>query len=92
MIAITSGTRDMASVMNLVWERLVPALKAGPLAADAASHRKLTDKLATLTLRSPAGTATSAMARTVAEKSYTFDSNKQSIESIALSPPKTAHR
>ena len=86
VVAITSGTRDMGSVMNLVWERLVPALKAGPLAADAASHRKLTDKLATLALRSPAGTATSAMARTVAGKSYTFDSNKQSIESIALEP------
>ncbi len=27
VIAITSGTRDMASVMNLVWDRLVPALK-----------------------------------------------------------------
>ncbi len=86
VVAITSGTRDMASVMNLVWERLVPALKAGPLPADAASQRKLTDKLATLTLRSPAGTATSAMARTVAGKRYTFDSNKQSIESIALEP------
>ena len=31
VVAITSGTRDMGSVMNLVWERLVPALKAGPL-------------------------------------------------------------
>ncbi|MET0214878.1 MAG: serine hydrolase [Vicinamibacterales bacterium] len=86
VVAITSGTRDMGSVMNLVWEHLVPALKAGPLPVDAASHRKLTDKLATLTLRSPAGTATSAMARTVAGKLYAFDSNKQSIESIALEP------
>ena len=86
VVAITSGTRDMGSVMNLVWERLVPALKAGPLPVDAASHRKLTDKLATLTLRSPAWTATSAMARTVAGKLYAFDSNKQSIESIALEP------
>jgi CubicO group peptidase (beta-lactamase class C family) len=86
VVAITSGTRDMASVMNLVWQRLVPALKTGPLPADAASHRKLTDKLATLTLRSPKGTATSAMAQTVAGKRYTFDSNKQAIESIALEP------
>ena len=28
VVAITSGTRDMASVMNLVWDRLVPALEA----------------------------------------------------------------
>ena len=42
VVAITSGTRDMASVMNLVWDRLVPALKAGALPADGAAHRKLT--------------------------------------------------
>ena len=50
VIAITSGTRDMASVMNLVWDRLVPALKAEALAADAAAHKALTAKLSTLTL------------------------------------------
>ena len=80
VVAITSGTRDMASVMNLVWDRLVPALKAGALPADGAAHRKLTAKLATLTLRAPSGTATSAMATNVAGKRYTFDSNKQSID------------
>jgi len=84
VVAITSGTRDMGSVMNLVWDRLVPALKAGALAADAAANRKLTEKLATLRLRAPSGTAASAMAQTVAGKRYTFDSNKQSIESMAL--------
>ena len=44
VIAITSGTRDMASVMNLVWDRLVPALKPDALPADAAAKRKLTDE------------------------------------------------
>lgn len=41
VIAITSGTRDMASVMNLVWDRLVPALQAAPLPEDAAANRQL---------------------------------------------------
>ena len=84
VIAITSGTRDMASVMNLVWDRLVPALKGEALPADAAAKRKLTEKLATLKLRTPSGRATSAMAGTVAGKRYTLDKNPQSIESIAL--------
>jgi CubicO group peptidase (beta-lactamase class C family) len=84
VIAITSGTRDMGSVMNLVWDRLVPALKAEALPADAAAKRKLAEKLATLKLRTPSGTAASAMAQTVAAKRYTFDKNPQSIESIAL--------
>jgi hypothetical protein len=86
VVAITAGTRDMASVMNLVWDRLVPALKSGALRADASAHRTLTDKLAALALRTPSGTATTPMARTVSGKRYTFDSNKQSIESIALEP------
>ena len=84
VIAITSGTRDMASVMNLVWDRLVPALKPDALPADAAAKRKLTEKLATLKLRTPSGTAASAMAQTVVAKRYIFDKNPQSIESIAL--------
>ena len=48
VIAITSGTRDMASVMNLVWERLVPALEAKALPADAAAHASWPAKLASL--------------------------------------------
>ena len=60
VIAITSGTRDMASVMNLVWERLLPAFKPAALPPDAASARKLADKLAVLKLKAPSGTATTA--------------------------------
>ena len=86
VIAITSGTRDMGSVMNLVWDRLVPALKPGALPADAAANRKLTAKLATLKLRTPSGTATSAAAPAAVGKRYTFDKNPQSIEAIALEP------
>jgi CubicO group peptidase (beta-lactamase class C family) len=86
VVAITSGTRDMGSVMNLVWDRLVPALQAGTLPADSAAHRKLTSKLAALTLRAPSGAATSTLAKTIAGKRYTFDSNKPSLESIVLEP------
>lgn len=87
VIAITSGTRDMASVMNLVWDRLVPALKSAALAADPASHKKLAARLASLTLRPQAGAATSMMAKTVGGKRYILESNPQSLESIALEPP-----
>ena len=85
VIAITSGTRDMASVMNLVWDRLVPALKPGALPADAAAQRKLTDEARDAeAARRRRGRPTSATAATVAGKRYTFDKNPQSIESIAL--------
>jgi CubicO group peptidase (beta-lactamase class C family) len=84
VIAITSGTRDMASVMNLVWDRLVPALKPAPLTADAAAQKTLTAKLAGLTVRPQQGAATSTLAKTLAGKQYLLASNPQLLEAITL--------
>ncbi len=85
VMAITSGTRDMASVMNLVWDRILPALKGSPLPADRAAHEKLTAKLASLTLRPvKSGASSSTLASTVAGKRYVFGANRDSIESITL--------
>jgi CubicO group peptidase (beta-lactamase class C family) len=84
VIAITSGTRDMASVMNLVWDRLVPAFKPAALPTDAAANDKLKAKLASLVLRTQTGTTAAAIARRVTGKSYSFAANPQSIESIVL--------
>jgi CubicO group peptidase (beta-lactamase class C family) len=84
VIAITSGTRDMASVMNLVWDRLIPALQSAALPADAGASRKLADKLAALKLRTPSGTAASTATRSWLGKRYAFDSNKLALEAIAL--------
>jgi hypothetical protein len=36
----------MQAVMNLVWEKLLPALKAAPLPADALGAEKLNKRLA----------------------------------------------
>jgi CubicO group peptidase (beta-lactamase class C family) len=84
VIAITSGTRDMASVMNLVWERLLPAFKPAALPPDAASARKLADKLAVLKLKAPSGTATTTAGRTAQGKRFVFDSNKLALESLTV--------
>jgi hypothetical protein len=85
VMAITSGTRDMASVMNLVWDRIVPALKASPLPADRAAHEKLTAKLASLTLRPvESGAPASTQANALAGKRYVFGANRDSIESMTL--------
>ena len=66
VVAITSGTRDMGSVMNLVWDRLVPALRAVALPADRRLERKLSAKLASLTLPPQTGAATSPQVKPVA--------------------------
>ena len=91
VIAITSGTRDMAPVMNLVWDRLVPALQAAPLPEDAAANRQLQAKLASLALPAETNIAT-ADGDALVGKRYVFTSNAQAIESIALASADAAGR
>ena len=84
VVAITSGVRDMQSVMNLVWEKLLPAMKAKPLPEDAAARRKLEAKLAGLTVRLPSGQPTSTRAAKVSGKWYEFPENGRGIQAVAL--------
>src|SRR3954463_7671168 len=41
VIAITSGVRDMQAVLNLVWDKLLPALKSSTLPTDEESQKRL---------------------------------------------------
>ena len=51
VVVITSGVKDMQGVLNLVWERLLPALKSAPLATDDEARKKLEHALKGLSLR-----------------------------------------
>jgi CubicO group peptidase (beta-lactamase class C family) len=84
VVAITSGGRDMQAVMNLVWEKLLPALKPAPLPADGPAVEKLHKKLAGLTVRPVAGNATSPLAPVVSGKRYVFPDNSRKIKAAAL--------
>lgn len=84
VIAITSGVRDMQRVLNLVWDKLLPALQANPLPADAAAQRKLATKLTSLTMRVPTGQPTALVAAQVSGKWYAFPANDQGIQAISF--------
>jgi CubicO group peptidase (beta-lactamase class C family) len=84
VIAITSGVRDMQAVLNLVWDKLLPALKAEALPEDDAARRKLEAKLAGLTVRLPSGKATTPLAAKVSGKWYKFPDNDRGIQAVAL--------
>ena len=86
VVAITAGTRDLQGVLNVVWAKILPALQAGALPADAAGEAKLKQKLASLTLKTPVAIAPPALAREIAGRRYVFPKNPQSIESITLAP------
>src|SRR4029453_17226119 len=55
VVAITSGVRDMQSVLNIVWDKLLPAIHAEAMPEDFGARQKLEAKLANLTVRFPVG-------------------------------------
>jgi CubicO group peptidase (beta-lactamase class C family) len=87
VVAITSGTGDMQMVMNLVWDKILPAFNASSLPLNPESDRRLSEKLAGLSLRTQAGQATSPMAPKVFGKRYSFPDNAQHIEALTLESP-----
>jgi CubicO group peptidase (beta-lactamase class C family) len=81
VIAITSGVRDMQSVLNLVWDKLVPAMKPSSLPADAEANGKLQRAIKNLVLRVPEATGSAPQ---FSSKRYVFPPNDRKLEAIAL--------
>ncbi len=81
VLAITSGVKDMQAVLNLVWDKLLPAMKSAPLPADDAGREKLEHTLKALSLRMPQGTGEPAK---LSGKKFVFPANKRKLESITL--------
>jgi hypothetical protein len=81
VVAITSGVSDMQAVLNLVWDKLLPAMAPASLPADPSAREKLDLALKDLSLRPQLGTATPPK---VLGKVYRFPANDQGLESVAL--------
>ncbi|MDB4882741.1 MAG: beta-lactamase [Gemmatimonadetes bacterium] len=84
VVAITSGTRDMQSVMNLVWDKLLPAMQPQALAEDAAARAQLQAKLAKLTVRLVAGRPSTPLASKVSGRWYDMPDNDRGIRAVML--------
>ncbi|NKB71935.1 MAG: serine hydrolase [Candidatus Latescibacteria bacterium] len=72
VLAITSGAGDTQQVLDAVWDHLLPAMQAAPLAEDPDTQEKLTESLAGLAFAPQQGEPTSPMAARVSGKKYTF--------------------
>jgi CubicO group peptidase (beta-lactamase class C family) len=84
VVVITSGVRDMQAVMNLVWEKLLPAMRARALPADSAGRRRLAAKLGGLQLRSPSGNPSGPLAPEISGRWYEFPANDRDIRAVAF--------
>ncbi len=81
VIAITSGVKDMQAVLNLIWDKLLPAFKSESLPPDEESNRKLQTTLKGLVLRPEQG---SPAPEKFTGKTYRFPSNERKLEAIRL--------
>jgi CubicO group peptidase (beta-lactamase class C family) len=83
-IAITSGTSDMQAVMNVVWNHLLPAMKADVLPANDADRKKLSDRLGKLEVRRAEGGAAPKLASSISGKRYAFEKNPAGLTVLAV--------
>ncbi len=84
VVVITSGVRDMQSVMNLVWDKLLPAMRTNQLPENAVARRKLEAKLAGLVVKLPFGQPTTPLASEVSGKWFSFPENDRGIKAVSF--------
>lgn len=84
VVAITSGTSDMAAVMDTVWQYLIPALSPRRLAANPVALAALKTKLSSLRLPVQTGANSSVKAGNFAGKLYKFAKNDQGLNSAQI--------
>jgi CubicO group peptidase (beta-lactamase class C family) len=81
VVAITAGLKDMQAVLVQLWEKLLPAFRAGALPEDPTARAALERKLSTLALRTAEGAATSPAK--AEGRTFRFDANDAGLETVA---------
>ncbi len=83
VVAITSGTRDMQGVLDILWKHLLPALRPVAIPEDAEGHRRLQDRLAALRVPLPGEAPVPAA---LADTTFHFADNDAKLSSVRVEP------
>jgi hypothetical protein len=84
VLAITSGTKDMGAIMNLVWKYLLPALNKNSLEENKKAFTALQTKLNGLNLSSVKGEPISAHVTGISNQAYSLPANDEQITAVAF--------
>ncbi len=87
VVALTSGVKDMQAVLNVIWEKLLPATQPQALPPNAQANQQLKEKLAHLEVRPAQGSATSPFTEQFLNRKFLFPTNDQKVESLILASP-----
>jgi CubicO group peptidase (beta-lactamase class C family) len=82
VIAVTSETNDMQGELNLIWEYLLPAIKAGKLAENNLLASTLKQKLLSLTLPLPVSGNDPASVSQIPDKTFAFNTNDKHLKTM----------
>ncbi len=84
VIAINSGTSQMADIMNLVWDRLLPAMGDEPLAEDPEAHGRLKNRLESLSIPLPSSALNAGEHEKWLGRTWKLEENPLGVESLSL--------
>jgi len=84
VVAITSGVRDMQKVMNLVWDKLLPAMKPARLPENTTARRELQRRLDDLKVKFPNGSSRSPMPGTLSGKWFEIAENDRDVRALSF--------
>jgi hypothetical protein len=82
VMAITAGVADMQSILNVVWEKLLPAMDKNLSPTKEATPEHLAHTLKSLTINPPQGAASSPKAVYLSGRSYSFEPNYETLRSL----------
>ncbi len=82
VLAMTAGVADMQAVLNLVWEKLLPAMGKNLPLTNKATHSHLSHTLKSLTINPAQGAATSLIAANLSGRAYTFEPNYETLHNL----------
>lgn len=84
VLAITSGVKDMQAVLNVVWDKLLPAFHPRRLPADRAASSRLATRLKSLRIPTPEGAPDSARSATILGRTFRFPANDLQLDALTL--------
>ena len=84
VLVMAGGVRDMQTVLDKVWETLLPAMKSEPLPVDPKAKKALHDKLQRLTLPLPPGKPTSPNTKRWSGIPYQLEQNELQLTHVIL--------
>ncbi|HUI72915.1 MAG TPA: serine hydrolase, partial [Spirochaetia bacterium] len=84
VLAMNNGVAEMHTVLNAVWDKLLPAFEPAMLPEDPDAQSALRDRLSSLGLSAPPATSVSPVAPRINGVAYRMEPNETGIDTLSV--------